>query len=60
MRRRPDDVVLPEMCARLADFVVSMTDGIKVRSNPMNEGLKKEEEPVFLAAIAPGHRVSRG
>jgi integrase len=55
MRRRPDDPILAEMRARLADFVVNMTDGIKVSRNRMKKGLEKEQEPVLLAAIAPGH-----
>jgi integrase len=48
------DERLPEMRARLADFKENIVDGIRVRRNPMREGLRKDQEPIFLAAITPG------
>lgn len=48
------DERLPEMRARLIDFTKNMVDGIRVRRNPMREGLSEEEEAIFLQAITPG------
>jgi integrase len=47
------DERLPEMRARLADFAKNLVAGIKVRRNPMREGLSEEQEPVLIAAITP-------
>lgn len=48
------DLRLPEMRARLADFAKNMVGGIRVRRNPMREGLTKAEEAIFRKAITPG------
>ncbi|WP_461330015.1 hypothetical protein [Bradyrhizobium diazoefficiens] len=45
----------PDMKDRLAAFRHNIVAGIRVRPNPMREGLTEEEEVIFLNAITPGH-----
>jgi integrase len=45
---------LVEMRTRLASFKENIVDGIVVSRPPMKEGLDKEQEPIFIAAITPG------
>jgi integrase len=53
-RARPDNARLPEMRARLASFREKIVDGIRIPSTGMTLGLRKEQVPVFVAAITPG------
>ena len=48
------DERLPEMRERLASFKENIVGDIRVRSNPMREGLDERQEQIFLAAITPG------
>lgn len=48
------DIRAPDMKDRLAAFRHNIVAGIRVRSNPMREGLDEEQEAIFLKAITPG------